>query len=781
MHINKTKVTLLFSFFMTSTIVFSKVYTGKVTDEKGSPIEFANVVLLSKSDSTFLAGGMTDKDGRYSISYNNTYPSLILKISSVGYAPLYKDDVKEDMGVLQISTNSKLLNGVIVKGSLPQTTLKGDALVTNIQGTVLEKIGTADDVLSHIPGLTKLDGAYTVLGKGEPLIYINGRKLRNKNELDRLKSEDIKNVELITNPGSEYDASTSAIVKIVTNKKAGDGLGFNYRQVLKQGYKFNHNEMLDANYRKGGLDVFASLLYGQYNVHQKQYNDDRMPDADDLQVKENLAIENNGTYFEGTFGFNYDVNNKHAFGATYTGDKTVKSEDNYWIDNMKVWKAGQQIETFQNRSDFNYYKLPTHTFNTYYSGSFGKVKLEWDGDLYFTNNGRDQHTQEISLDKNADSRNLQTASSSEGRLYATKLTVSFPIWKGNFKVGSEYTNTQRKSTYTIVGNADDLPQNADDKIKETNTAGFFSYGVNINKVQLNGGLRFEHVVSDYYSKGKYIPEQSREYNNFFPSFSINFPVDKVQLSFSYSTRTIRPSYVILSSEVQYNNRYVYQGGNPLLRPATIHDISGVLSWKWIQFTAGWRYRKDMFYNYLPDYEENPKITLFKFSNFPRSQQVRVELDLSPKFGLWEPQLSLTYLRQHFRITDPGYEHDYNSPMCFVSFNNAFHLPGGLLFRMDMEYYTGGSNGGLIQLKANKYMNISLYKGFWNDRLSFNLQGNDLFASNYYKNHLIYGTKDFYTSNYSYSRNIQLTIRYKFNQSQSKYKGSGAGNAEKGRL
>lgn len=781
MNINLSKATLLFGFFLTSVSGFSKVYTGQVTDKKGNPVEFANVVLLSKSDSTFLSGCMTDKNGRFSILYDKPVTTLLLKISSVGYAPLYKDNVQENMGVLQISTDSKLLNGVTVEGSIPQTTLKDNALVTNIQGTVLEKIGTANDVLDHIPGLTKLDNTYTVLGKGEPLIYINGKKLRNKNELDRLKSEDIKNVELITNPGAEYDASTSAVVKIITNKKAGDGFGFNYRQVLNQGYKFNHNEMLDANYRKEGLDVFTTLRYGRYNVHQEQYNDYRMPDANQLQVKENTSIENNGAYFEGTAGFNYDFNDKHSVGATYTIDKTVKYFDNYWIDNIEVWKAGRQAEAFLNRSDFYYRKLPTHTFNTYYAGSFGKVKLEWDGDLYFTKDGRDQYTDEKSLNQNADSHELQSTSSSESRLYATKLTVSFPLWKGDLKVGSEYTNTQRKSDYSITGNADNLPGGADDKIKESNTAGFFSYGVSINKVQLNAGLRYEHVISDYYSKGKYIPEQSREYNNFFPSFSINFPVDKVQLSFSYSTRTVRPSYRVLGSEVQYNNRYVYQGGNPLLRPATIHDISGVLSWKWIQFTAGWQYKKDMFYSYIPDYENNPEITIYKYSNFPKTQQVRAELDLSPKFGFWEPQLSLIYLRQHFRITQSGYEHNYNSPMCFVTFNNAFHLPGGFLFRVDMEYYTEGSNNGLIQLKSNKYMDISLYKGFWNDRLTFNLQVNDLFASNYYKSHLIYGAKDFYTSNYHYTRNVQLTIRYKFNQSRSKYKGSGAGNAEKGRL
>lgn len=58
--------------------------------------------------------------------------------------------------------------------------MKDDALSTTVQGTVLSKAGTAEDVLARIPGLQRKQDGFEVFGKGAPLIYINGRKMRDR-------------------------------------------------------------------------------------------------------------------------------------------------------------------------------------------------------------------------------------------------------------------------------------------------------------------------------------------------------------------------------------------------------------------------------------------------------------------------------------------------------------------------------------------------------------------------------------------------------------------------
>jgi hypothetical protein len=84
------------------------------------------------------------------------------------------------------------LQEVVVKGNLPNTRLKGNAMITRIQGTPLSDAGTLGEMLVKVPGMTGTDEAPEVLGKGSPLIYINGRLMRDKSELKRLRSEEIR-------------------------------------------------------------------------------------------------------------------------------------------------------------------------------------------------------------------------------------------------------------------------------------------------------------------------------------------------------------------------------------------------------------------------------------------------------------------------------------------------------------------------------------------------------------------------------------------------------------
>lgn len=111
---------------------------------------------------------------------------------------------------------------VVIKGGLPNTRLKAGAMVTRIEGTPLAQSGTLGEMLIKVPGMTGSDEAPEVLGKGSPLIYINGHKMRDASELKRLHSEDIRDVEVINAPGAQYDAQVRAVVRIRTRKQQGD-------------------------------------------------------------------------------------------------------------------------------------------------------------------------------------------------------------------------------------------------------------------------------------------------------------------------------------------------------------------------------------------------------------------------------------------------------------------------------------------------------------------------------------------------------------------------------
>ena len=128
------------------------------------------------------------------------------------------DDSTGDCNVLGNDGASAGVAGLyrIIKGGLPNTRLKAGAMVTRIEGTPLAQSGTLGEMLIKVPGMTGSDEAPEVLGKGSPLIYINGRKMRDASELKRLHSEDIRDVEVINAPGAQYDAQVRAVVRIRT-------------------------------------------------------------------------------------------------------------------------------------------------------------------------------------------------------------------------------------------------------------------------------------------------------------------------------------------------------------------------------------------------------------------------------------------------------------------------------------------------------------------------------------------------------------------------------------
>ena len=165
------------------------------------------------------------------------------------------------------------LQEVVIKGGLPNTRLKAGAMVTRIEGTPLAQSGTLGEMLIKVPGMTGSDEAPEVLGKGSPLIYINGRKMRDASELKRLHSEDIRDVEVINAPGAQYDAQVRAVVRIRTRKQQGDGLSLNATLFNEHDLRYDFDRpqvKLGANYRAHAVDIFGSIYY--YHQDYRQYS-----------------------------------------------------------------------------------------------------------------------------------------------------------------------------------------------------------------------------------------------------------------------------------------------------------------------------------------------------------------------------------------------------------------------------------------------------------------------------------------------------------------------------
>lgn len=151
-----------------------------------------------------------------------------------------------------------------------------NGLKANVAGTSLARMGSAAEMLPHLPFVTGHNGEYNVMGCGSPVIYINNKKVRDMTELDRIRANEILSAEVITTPGAEYASDVAAVIRLRTIRRRGQGLSGHFNTTYSQGHSANANEYMALNYRTGGLDLFVKGYMAQQNSYGKTTNMNRI-------------------------------------------------------------------------------------------------------------------------------------------------------------------------------------------------------------------------------------------------------------------------------------------------------------------------------------------------------------------------------------------------------------------------------------------------------------------------------------------------------------------------
>ena len=756
--------------------VKAQTISGLLIDEQHKPLPYANVILQTV-DSVYLAGTMTGLDGKFELALHEK--AKLINFSYVGYTTVVQEISKNELGTIQLFPDAQLLGEVVVKAYLPKTQAKGDAMVTTVSGTVLEKAGTAENLLDKIPNVTAQDGAVTVFGRGTPEIYINGRKIRNQQELDQLSSDNIKSVEVVSNPGARYDASVKAVIRIFTKKVEGEGFGFNNRALIRHRdeYGWSAYDQLNLNYRKNGFDLSAMLLAGDYrNGNDQTFVIDTHLDK---QWRQNLDLtdqKSESKNIETTLTLNYQFDENHSIGARYNYERVPEY---LWIANQFAQTYCEELLYEDLHSVITMNEPETHhRSNFYYNGRVKKWSIDFNADGLWSETKNTQVAQEDVMEGvNEEDRSVTTIDTKRNELYAAKLVLSHPLAKGNLSFGAEYSHNKRNTTYL---NPEGIIADDNAMIKEGATSAFVEYAKAFNKLQMQAGLRYEHVGFDYYDAGKFVDEQSKDYSNLFPSITFSFPIKDVQVQLGYASDINRPSYHQLRSSTFYVNRYMYDKGNPFLMPSITHNVTLAGSYKWMNMYVGYSHVKDDITNQTIAYsDDDPTIGLLTLQNTQAYDNLVAVFNINPTIGFWTPQLSLAIQKQWYEGETPWGKAKFNKPIGSVTFRNNFKLPKGFLLDVKGSYTTKGYQKNIYLADDMIDMNASLSKSFLKDKLTLQLQAYNILnpkqvATVYSGIRVLQNTQVMH-------RQVSLTVRYKFNTTRSKYKGTGAGESQKNRM
>ena len=744
--------------------------TGTIIDEQGQPVAYANIALLNPVDSTLLSGGVSNESGYFAIPYEQE--KTLIRISYVGFKTIYRLCDKDNVGTIRMHPDSYKLNGVEVKGQRPLVRMKDDAFVTTVEGSYLAKMGTGNDVLGQIPGVLRNGENIEVIGRGTPLIYINGRQMRNPSELDQLSSDQIKDVDVIMTPGAKYDATVKAVIRIKTIRPVGEGFSFNSRTVAGVNHYVYGLEELNLNYRTGGLDIFGMAEYE--NRRSRQTNDSRQDTYLQSHYQQNSLMHyyNKNQMLAGKLGFNYMLNDKHSIGMTYTVTSRPNSQTSDYFTTMLIDKQTDDQIIGRGKVDGGDIQ---HIISGYYAGQTGKWSLDANADVLFQKQNSDSQTFEDATQ--GDDRTVTTRNDVKNRLYAAKFVAGHPLWKGKLEIGAEGSYVHRTD---VFGNVERIIDASDTKIEENSTAAFVQLMQRLNKLTLIAGLRYEYLDSRYYEGGVKMGDESRTYSDLFPSLMLMYPLKNVRARLSYSRNINRPAFSQLSGNVKYINRYTYESGNPYLKPSYRDNLSLALNYKWLTGMIDYARVHDYIITSYSSYKGDPTIALLRKDNAPGYDNLSLMVSVAPAFGKYHPQLMVATQMQNLEVQYRGETKKMNSPMTIVRFNNAVNLPFDSWLNADFSWRSAGDTEN-IHLAQSWQFDISLYKAFWNDRLTVKLACTDLFASIRQKATIYSDIREIYLDKRLDTRNLELTVRYNFNPAKSKYRGQGAGNDTKGRF
>lgn len=759
---------ILFIFFLwIPQLLFSQTQIIHIIDESGKAIQYANINLYNIKDSVKLYSTVSDSLGLFQL--NEKKGVYRLSVKCLGYEDYNRPILIDTLKVITLYEISFQLGEIVVSKS---TLNRGNSLLINIEDTHLSKLHNLSDILPYMPFVTFSNNNIEVVGRGTPIFFLNGHEARDINELLNTKANNIKNIEIIISPGSEYDASIQSIIKITTKRKREEGLGGNIDvSLFYLGNQISETMRNLLNYRKGSYDFFANINMRNTRTFTTEEQISKLQIQSSKERKQHSDLLNKWLGFDGALGFDY-ITDKLSFGGKYTYTWTPHYVDNY--DIQDTYELNSNIISKTKSSNCINRKTGIHSLESFFNynlTSFVTIQV----DNYLASS-KDETEQNINKESNEAIMDSGISNGSYDYLiFCQKILSEWKIGKNALKFGSEATITNYNTDFRSSISSDIIPSYSKSIRKERTIASFCEFKTHTSIIDFTFGLRYEHSLMRY-ENGLYDQKKLKWHdNNFFPSLFLKKTIGNFFTGLSYSVKIRRPNYQELRSNVEYYSPLEYSSGNTFLKSSIIHNISLLSTYKDFNAVLSFEHRKNPIVQ-TAEQLENKESILYSPKNLPKYQKFSFSISWSKTIGSWTPFINTSAQKPLMRYNGES----YNSIMFSLSFNNILALKNGYTFYLDTSFSTGG-HIMLYHYKPKGELSFGLSKSFFKGKLDVDLNWTDILKTNKDKRHLQFLNIDLLRNSYRKLNGIMLSVSYKFNSQRNRYNGSNAGMSERSRL
>jgi iron complex outermembrane recepter protein len=740
------------SLFGTAGLSAQTQVQGRIVDAQGTPLAFANVLLLSAADSALLKGDIAGEDGAF--TFDGLAPGAYrCEASMVGFPTVRTPDFQ-----LKAQPGRLLLDPIILAGGVDlaevevtarkaMIEVRADKLVFNVDSSPSASGVNGLDLLRKAPGVNvDMDDNIQLLGKGGVQIHINGNPSRLSGRdlatlLQNLTSDNIEAIEIITNPSAKHDAEGNAgIINLRLKKNPTLGFNGNLNSSFTQGNYLRYSNGLTLNY--GGERIRATLEFTRSEeTHQDDFLDTKKQNGFVLDLDSEEVRRRAG--YNTAFGLDAQLSKKHSLG--FTGRAVLNQNDNALQSTTGIAMPGSTAidqllvsQTLLDRSFRNY------NFNLNYRWDIDP-SANFTTDLSFGKFNTLGHTRQPNTFFVPDETTVLGVSDNEFDadtyidMWSAKADYEKSWDKFTFSAGGKFARIATDNRFAFFnvgpnGPAPDFTKSNDFTYTEQVAAAYVVLDAKPGQyLTLSAGLRVENTAS----RGRLLSIQDiddtdvkRNYTDLFPNVGLSFNDNQAHaLSVSIGRRITRPNYQNLNPFESPLSELTAWKGNPFLRPNYIMNYQVTYAWRQkLTITNQYSVTKDFFASIFEISGDNSNVII------PYNMERATRYSVSVSYPLevnkfWEFVTFLDGGHSTYRGDLEGTEIDLGQTTWSVRVQNNFRLPWGILLDLSYGRYSDWIWRGSIRVRGNQYLDFGLRKDFLDKRLQVRLTGADILRTN----------------------------------------------------
>lgn len=750
---------------------------GSVEDAEGRKLSFTDVKMYNLKNEP-IKTIQTDGEGIFSVE-DISMDSIKITVKKPGYDPfekiVYIQEEKELLNiVLKKETQEHEIEAVVVTKQKPVVKRKVDRLEFNVENSNVSSLN-AWEILKKTPNVTINNDVIAIKGGTGILVTINDKKVmltgdELKNLLENTQGDEIKLVEVITNPPAKYEASGSAVLNIVMKKNKIEG----YRGIVSSKYVQTQYAKgvvgLSQYYKKNKLSLMGSYYRGFGTYYREGTDHVNYKESQTRWVSTMNRKDKNRSQNTINFNVEYEIDSLTNLSLNYSGFFSPKSFGKYDVPTL-IYNSQDIIESDYRTINDHHSGSSNNTLSFEINRKFNKKsQITWTN--YFTGNHRDNYQNVMTLlnfaNQSPKENTFIANNNSNVQLYSTQADYQWKNEKLEVEAGAKYSLVKNGNQLEFSDNENGLLQYRPDKsnvfdYKEQNFAVYTSFSYNVGKWNFKGGLRAENtdiegVISDPYEVNK------NHYWKLFPTLYAQYTTESNhQFGLSYGKRISRPSYSWLNPAKWYYNLFSYFQGDPNLKATIIHNLN--LNYTWKNWNLDLYYRKEIDPSMEISYQDPANNNLiYHFTNIEKGKAYGISLYKSFQIKNWwnlNVSENLEHLENYFIGVD-NILHKNKIVNLESDISTGFILDKATDWKLEIgNRYNSPHIQGTFRISGSSSTYVVMNKKLVDKKLEVSLMFNDIFRTSKKKVSTKYANQDNFYLDYGDSQSVSVSLKYNF--------------------